>query len=74
MAIPILQTANLEQTFQALKYQDPAKVARQDVPSAGGYKKIPNQNYAPTVATHGFNRYASAADQSSITYGQPQFF
>ena len=74
MAIPILQTANLEQTFQALKYQDPAKVARQDVPSAGGYKKIPNQNYAPTVSTHGFNRYASAADQSSITYGQPQFF
>jgi len=70
----IIQTANLEQTFQALKNQDPSRVIGQQIPSSGHYKPIPSQNLAPTVSVHGFNRYASASANAGVIYGQPQFF
>ena len=67
-------TANLEQTFHALKNQDPARVLAQQIPSSNFYKPIPSQNLAPTVSVTGFNRYASASSNAGIVYGQPQFF
>lgn len=70
----IIQTADLEQTFNALKNQDPAKVLSQQIPNSNFYKPIPSQNLAPTVSVHGFNRFASASSNAGIVYGQPQFF
>jgi len=77
---PIIQTSNLDATFQALKNQDPSKLKEQNVPASPAYKEIPNQNYAPTTSVHGafgggsMYRFASASANSGIVYGQPQFF
>ena len=78
MPNPIIQTNDLESTFNALRNQDPIKVRKKEVPRHSDYKSIPNQNYAPTTSVHGafgssMNRYASAGN-SGIVYGQPQFF
>lgn len=70
----IIQTANLEQTFAALKSQDPARVLNQQIPTSNFYKPIPSQNLAPTVSVSGFNRFASAGSNAGLVYGQPQFF
>lgn len=69
----IIQTANLEQAFNALKNQDPARVLNQQISGSNHYKPIPSQNLAPTVSVQGFNRYASSGN-AGIVYGQPQFF
>lgn len=74
---PIIQTSNLDATFNALRNQDPSKMMGKSVPYSPDYKSIPNQNYAPTTSVHGafgggFNRFASS--NSGIVYGQPQFF
>ena len=78
-SVPIIQTGNLDQTFQALRNQDPQRMRDLVVPSAPGYKPIPNQNYAPTTTVHGafgngMTRYAGAASNAGMIYGQPQFF
>ena len=76
---PIIQSSDLESTFQALRNRDPSKLESQDVPYTPDYKQIPNQNYAPTTSVSGawgggMTRYASAASNAGIIYGQPQFF
>lgn len=75
----IIQTANLDQTFQALRNQDPSKMKDVVVPRNQDYKSIPSQNYAPTTSVHGafgngMNRFASASSSGGMIYGQPQFF
>jgi hypothetical protein len=77
MAGPIIQTTDLEGTFQALRNQDPAKLSSQEVPLHREYKSIPRQNYSPitgvtgALSTPSMTRYASGG---GIVYGQPQFF
>jgi very-short-patch-repair endonuclease/intein/homing endonuclease len=79
MSVPIIQTANLDETFNALKNQDPRKL--NNLPSRRpDYKSIPNQNFAPTTSVSGafnsgMNRFASSSGGGNgIVYGQPQFF
>ena len=79
MAGPIIQTADLENTFRALRSKDPRYVERQNVPYHPDYKTVPNQNYAPTTSVQtgwggGMTRTASASASGGIVYGQPQFF
>ena len=80
MAGPIIQTADLENTFRALRSKDPRYVERQNVPYHPDYKTVPNQNYAPTTSVQtgwgggGMQKYASASASGGIVYGQPQFF
>jgi len=76
---PIIQTGDLNSTFNALKNQDPSRVRSQNVRSTPDYKKIPNSNYGPTTSVRGafnssMNRFASASSGGGITYGQPTFF
>lgn len=75
----IIQTANLDQTFQALRNQDPSKMKEAVVPRNQDYKSIPSQNYAPTTSVSGafgggMNRFAGASGSGGMIYGQPQFF
>lgn len=73
-----IQTNNLDQTFRALKHQDPSKIRDIIVPNSPEYKSIPNQNYAPTTSSRalgsGMTKFAGASTNSGIVYGQPQFF
>ena len=75
MGLPIIQTTDLEQTFNALRNQDPMKMIGKDIPISPDYKSIPQQNLAPTSSANtgswgnGMARFASG-----VTYGQPQFF
>lgn len=70
-----IQTTDLENTIRALRNSNPEEVAKQIVPPTPDYKAIPTQNYAPTTSVHGaFNRYAAAAGNAGVVYGQPQFF
>ena len=72
---PVIQISDLENTLRALKNRSPEEVANQTIPDSPGYKPIPNQNYAPTASVSGaFNRFAGAASNAGIVYGQPQFF
>lgn len=74
-----LITANLNQTFQALRNRDPLKVQNQTIPDHQDYKRVPQRNYAPIGTTNTGswggvgNRSASIAN-SNLIYGQPQFF
>jgi hypothetical protein len=75
----IIQTANLDQTFQALRNQDPSKMRDVVIPRSTDYKSIPSQNYAPTTSvsgafSNGMNRFAGASGSGGMIYGQPQFF
>lgn len=77
--VPIIQTSNLDETFQALRNQDPARMRENQVPHTPDYKHIPNQNFAPTTSVSGafgggMTRFASAAAGGGMIYGQPQFF
>jgi hypothetical protein len=72
---PSIQITDLENTLRALKNGNPQELAKQTVPSDPDYKTIPSQNYAPTTSVSGaFNRFAAAASNAGIVYGQPQFF
>jgi len=76
---PQIQTSDLDQTFRAIRNQDPSKLTRESIPYSPDYKSIPSQNYAPTTSVAGafgnsFTRFASASGNGGITYGQPQFF
>jgi len=77
---PIIQTLDLESTFQSLRNRDPSKIERQVIKSHPDYKRVPRQNYAPTTSVNtgswgnGMARFASVASNPGIIYGQPQFF
>lgn len=77
MTEPIIQTADLSRTFQALRNRDPARVQNQIVESHPDYRRIPRNNYAPVTSVetgswgNGMARFASGA---GTIYGQPQFF
>jgi len=73
---PIIQTANLESAFSALRSGRPQE---NQISFSDDYKSVPNQNY-PTggssrgaFSSGGLNKMASAAGGGTI-YGQPQFF
>jgi len=68
----LIQTGNLENTFNALRRQDPMKLSKEHIPYHADYKEIPNQNYAPPSSFH-MGRQASIASAGTI-YTQPQFF
>lgn len=78
MSVPIIQTANLNETFRALRNQDPSKLSADDIPRHSDYSAIPSRNYAPTTSVSGvgggMSRFAGASSSSGIVYGQPQFF
>ena len=80
MAGPVILTSDLENTFRALRNQDPARLSKQTIPYHPDYKEVPKQNYAPITSVHdtlGGNamyRFAGASTNAGIVYGQPQFF
>ncbi|MFA5312107.1 MAG: Hint domain-containing protein, partial [Methanomassiliicoccales archaeon] len=76
----IIQTADLENTFKALRLGDPMSLQR-GVPSSPDYKSVPSRNYAPTSSVNtgswgagSSQMHRSASGASGIIYGQPQFF
>ena len=79
MTDPIIQTSNLNQTFRALRNNDPLKVQNQVVENHPDYKRVPKNNYAPIATVNtgnwGQSMMRTAAGQSGgMIYGQPQFF
>ena len=78
MTVPLIQSSNLEETFNALRNQDPLKLENAKVPYTPDYKSIPKQNFPPVSSAHtgswgnGMARFASQG--GGIIYGQPQFF
>jgi len=79
MTEPIIQTADLSRTFQALRNRDPSRVQNQTVEQHPDYRRIPRNNYAPIASVetgswgNGMSRFASGGSGGTI-YGQPQFF
>ena len=79
MAGSLIQTTDLEGTFQALRRGDPLKLGRESIPYSPDYPAVPNQNYAPTTSvstswgSSGMTRQAQGLS-TGIVYGQPQFF
>ena len=76
MSAPIIQTTDLESTFEALRNQNPMRMTEREIPYSPDYKSIPQQNLAPTGSTYtgswgnGMAKFASGG----VVYGQPQFF
>ena len=79
MSDPIIQTTDLEATFQALRHRDPIQVGKERIPHHHDYKDVPSRNFAPTVAVNTGSwgspmmRTASFNGPPGIIYGQPQF-
>lgn len=76
---PIILTANLSSTFQALRSRDPNRIRLQNIEEHPDYKRVPSNNYAPIATVHTGNwgnggMTRSASGSSGIIYGQPQFF
>jgi len=78
--VPAIQSTDLEQTFRAIRNQNPQHLERQEVPLHPDYPRIPGQNYAPTSAINtgtwgnGNAMMRSASNNAGVIYGQPQFF
>jgi len=75
MAAEMIQTSDLQNTFKALRNQDPAKMMANKIPYSPDYKTIPQQNLAPTSSANtGSWGNGMAKFASGVVYGQPQFF
>jgi len=73
---PIIQTTDLENTFDALKHGRPI-THREDYSGGEGSEGIPNQNFvSPATANTGLGAGAGLSKYASsgVIYGQPQFF
>lgn len=76
----IIQTTDLEGTFQALRHGDPLKDL-QPPPSGITSRGVPERNYATTTSVNTGSWGAGpnpmlkmASSNAGIIYGQPQFF
>ncbi|TRZ80659.1 DUF559 domain-containing protein [bacterium] len=75
MAAEMIQTSDLQNTFKALRNQDPSKMMANKIPYSPDYKTIPQQNLAPTSSANtGSWGNGMAKFASGVVYGQPQFF
>ncbi len=67
----IIQTADIEQTFRAIKNR---QMGFDNMAGGGDYKRIPYRNYAPGTTVGGGLGNGMAKFASGVMYGQPQFF